>query len=104
MEKYKIPAKKLNPAMAKAQKKARAALQNYFRSKSGLQIQVSRATGIAQAILSNMANRDDYPIAMEAAILIELATEGALKAEQLCPARADVIQRFLASREVSKEA
>lgn len=98
MPKYKMPVGGRSPALVKAEEAGQKALLSYFRSDFGLQAKVSRATGIVQVVLSRMANHADYPIAMEAAIKIEVATEGALKAETLCPSCADVLQKFVAAR------
>lgn len=60
-------------------------------------------TGVAEATLSRMA-RNKHPISMEVAILIEVATEGELPAEKLCPSMAGVMAQFRANRRKVKAA
>lgn len=86
------------PQLIKAQQRARDILRGYFRSDHGVQAQLARDTGIQASFLSSMAHDDDRPVSLENAILMDVATKGALKAEVLCPARADKIKQFIASR------
>jgi DNA-binding transcriptional regulator YdaS (Cro superfamily) len=88
-----------DPNIIRAEKKAQKMLYAYMRQRHGIQQELARETGIKASFLSRLANRDNQVIAMETAILIELASKGELKAELLCPARADVIKRFLAARQ-----
>lgn len=87
-----------DPAIIEAEKEAQAKLHAYMRRRHGIQRELARNTGIKAAFLSKLSNKPNQVIAMETAILIELATDGELKAEDLCPARASVIRRFLEAR------
>lgn len=103
MTKYKKLGNSKDPAMLRAELKAQAALYQYFRRRHGIQKELAVKTGIVAPLLSQLANCEGKSIALEAAIKIDIATNGELKAETLCPSEASVIQAFLKSREASKE-
>lgn len=84
--------------LMRAEKSAQVALYQYFRQRHGMQKEVSDRSGIVAPLLSQLANRPGQTIAMEAAIKLDLATDGQLKAEMLCPSEAKVIEKFLAAR------
>lgn len=73
-------------------------LRRYLRDRQGRQATVSQLTGISTPALSKMANMPEYRLSFEAAVLIELATEGELRTEQLCPSRAAVLNDLLRMR------
>ena len=81
----------------------KAKLRTWFRSGVGRQAETSRRTGIFPAILSKMANVPGYGIGFEYAVLIEVATEGAVPAHVLCPSRADALGKLLALRSGAKK-
>lgn len=91
----------LSPEELAAARAGQAALHEFFQSRIGRQKDVAAASGIAASTLSSMA-RERAPITMEAAILIEVAAAGAVRAEVLCPSRANVIDKFLQLRAVSE--
>lgn len=91
-----------DPELRKAERKAQRELRKYIEKEHGRQKQLAADTGIQATFLSRLMNRENQVIAMENAVLIDLATKGELKAEMLCPSRADVIQRFLQSRNNQK--
>lgn len=68
-------------------------LESWLESKTGRGAYLSRRTGMDVASISRMKNGFTR-ITLEAAILIELGTDRALKAEILCPSMAEVIKRF----------
>ena len=74
------------------------ALYLYFRKYHGRQAELARATGIKTAVLSKMAGEPPYIITLDAAMLIELATKGELRADVLCPSRAGLMANWLAAR------
>lgn len=91
-------------AMQRAEKKAQTMLYQYLRQRHGIQREVSKKSGIVAPMLSRLANREGQVIALEAAMRIEVATNGDLKAEQLCPSGADILKQFLELRAEVKEA
>lgn len=93
---------KPSPAIVKAEQKAREKLMSYFRREFGLQAEMARKTGIKASFLSRLANRAEHSIPLETAILMELATNGELKAEVMCPSRADMLKQFIAGRTKSE--
>lgn len=80
-----------------AEKLAQELLNNYCRAKHGNQAKLVRDTGLLGATLSRMAN-GHIQINLESALLIDVATGGALPAEKLCPSRAELMTQFLALR------
>lgn len=87
-----------DPKITKAEKKAQQILRDYFWQHRSEQKRIAQETGIKQPFLSRLANKEGQTIALETAMLIEIATNGELRAEALCPARAEVIKKFLNSR------
>jgi DNA-binding transcriptional regulator YdaS (Cro superfamily) len=81
--------------LVQAEQAANAALRTYFRRDVGVQASVARATGIKPPVLSRMSNQPGYPISLEQAILIEVATNGELQAPALCPSRATLLAQFM---------
>lgn len=79
-------------------------LRRYLRDRQGRQATVARRSGISTPVLSKMANQADYRLNFEAAVLIEVATDGELKADQLCPARADALAGLLRVRGANQQA
>lgn len=69
-------------------------LHSYFRGGIGRQKDASAASGILASTLSSMAH-GRVPITLEAAVLLDVATESAVRAQDLCPARADVLDKFV---------
>lgn len=92
------------PEMAEREREGKLALRLYFRSEPGRQAELHSKTGILQSVLSKMANQETYTLNLDSAVLIEVATEGVLRAEVLCPTRAEVLGKFLQLREVGQEA
>lgn len=88
------------PALIEAEARGQAALRAYFDRRIGLQKLLAEATGLHQSALCRMS-KQETPIAFEDAVLIEIATEGELRTEQLCPSRADLLVRFLLQRAVA---
>lgn len=85
-------------AQTPAEQAGKHTLYRYFREFHGCQAQLARATGIHTAVLSKMASLPEYVITLDAAMLMEVATDGELRAEVLCPSRAELIERFVALR------
>jgi len=81
-----------------AEQAGKNALYRFYREYHGCQAQLSRDTGLSVPMLTKMARYPEYFITMEAAMLVEVASKGALRAEVLCPSRADLIGQFLALR------
>lgn len=90
--------KQKSPELVQAELAGKEALRKWFYSGVGRQAEVARRTGMFPGNLSKMARPDGYGIGLEAAVLIEVATEGDLRAEVLCPSRADVLAKLLALR------
>lgn len=89
----------VTPELQAAEVAGKEALRAWFRAGVGRQIETARRTGIAAGNLSRMASDPvGTPIGLEHAVLIEVASEGGLRAEVLCPSRADVLGRLLALR------
>lgn len=101
-----MPRKRINeiipPEQDKAEREGQAALHEYFQSRVGRQKAIAEATGIEASILSRMA-RGHARISLEYSIALEMASKGALRAEMLCPSRADVLKRFISQRTASAE-
>lgn len=94
----KRPEDILTPEQLEQTRAAAQTLHKYFRAGVGRQRQTAKDSGIFASMLSNMAHGRS-PITLEAAIALELATKGELRAEVLCPVRADVLQRFVSQRQ-----
>lgn len=92
-----MPRKKLMPPKSQelqaAEKLARKTLLNYFKSVPGRQQQLAEQTGIWPESISRMAHGHTQ-ISVEAALRIEVATAGQLKATQLCPAAAAILAAY----------
>lgn len=71
-----------------------AILHSYFRAGIGRQKETAAASGILASTLSSMAH-GRIPITLESAVLIDVATEGAVRAQSLCPTRAEALNQFL---------
>lgn len=93
----------MTPEQEAAQEAGQKALRNYFHGQIGRQKDVAISSGLYASMLSRMAC-GHAPINLEAAIALEVATKGELRAEVLCPSRADVLGRFISQRKVSTEA
>jgi DNA-binding transcriptional regulator YdaS (Cro superfamily) len=98
-----MPKPKINPApkdsdLAEAENQASAALALYLRSLVGRHTATARATGIHPPSLTRMS-QGKQPITLDAAVLLDVASGGALRAEVLCPSRAKVLAEFLALRQ-----
>lgn len=81
-----------------AEQEGKRALHRYVREFHGRQAQLSRATGLHTVVLSKMANQPEYIITLDAAMMMEVATEGELRADVLCPSRAELMEQFVALR------
>jgi DNA-binding transcriptional regulator YdaS (Cro superfamily) len=79
-----------------AEQEAREELRAYFKAGKGRQLDIAAKTGLYPSQLSRMSRLANHPISLEAAILIEVATAGALSARKLCPSKANWIDQFLA--------
>lgn len=79
------------------QRAGQLALHSYFQAGIGRQKKIAAASGIFASTLSSMAH-GRMPITLEAAILIEVASGGAVLAEALCPGRADVLKTMMRER------
>jgi hypothetical protein len=73
-------------------------LHNWFCSGRARQAETARRSGIAAAALSKIARNAEYPVGLEYAILIEIATDGQVPAHILCPSRSEALERFVAMR------
>jgi DNA-binding transcriptional regulator YdaS (Cro superfamily) len=91
------------PELVAAEEAGRMALRTYCRAEPGRAANIARYTGLLPAVLSRMANKDTH-INLEAAVMIDVATDGAVRAEVLCPGRAELLGQFLRMREVAQEA
>lgn len=90
------------PEQMEAERVGQAVLHEYFQSRIGRQKATAEATGIEASLLSRMA-RGHMPISLEYSIALEVASKGALRAEVLCPSRADVLNRFMNGRRQTAE-
>jgi DNA-binding transcriptional regulator YdaS (Cro superfamily) len=97
MPRYITPPPPKSQELQQAEQDAAKALAAYFRRDFGIQAQMARDTGLGAAVLSKMSKMRG-PISMEQAILMDLASNGELAAEMLCPSRAKVISQFLLTR------
>jgi DNA-binding transcriptional regulator YdaS (Cro superfamily) len=91
-----------SPEQLAAERAGREALHEYFQTRIGRQKATAETTGIEASILSRMA-RGHMPISLEYSIVLEVASKGALRAEVLCPSRADVLNRFMNGRRENAE-
>lgn len=82
------------PELIAAEAAGNEALRRYCRERQGRATELARKSGLLISVLSKMANKGRH-INLEAAALIEVATDGELRAETLCPSRADTLQRLL---------
>lgn len=78
------------PAMRKAEEAGRNALRRYCKAR-GAQAALCHQTGIDKGAMSRMIS-GRYQISLELAVILEVATEGALRAEVLCPSRAHLVK------------
>jgi hypothetical protein len=85
-----------SPELVAAELAGKEAMRAYFAASRGRMAAVARATAINPPNLCKMAQRENYPIGLEFALLIEAATDGALRAAVLCPSRADLLAKFVA--------
>jgi hypothetical protein len=81
------------PEQTQADIDGREALIAWLGAKTGRGAYLADRTGFDVATISRMKSGFTR-ITLEAAVLIELGTERALKAEILCPALAGVIKKF----------
>lgn len=81
----------------RAEKEGQQALRTWLKAETGRQARICKSSGILPAVMSRMANKDTH-INLEAAILIEVASEGALPAEVLCPSRAEALKTMMRQR------
>lgn len=91
------------PEQIAAQEAGQKALRDYFHGEIGRQKDVANASGLYASMLSRMAC-GHTPINLETAIALEVATKGELRAEVLCPLRAEVLNRFVNGRQGTAEA
>lgn len=91
-----------DPALAEKEREGQELLHRYTRARSGVQAELIRKTGMFPAVMSRMSNFK-APITLEAAIMLEVATDGELQAEKLCPGRAQLIASFRAPRAKQQE-
>lgn len=97
MPRNRIKTEEKAPELVAAEAQASAMLRQYLRSLVGRNAAIARATGIYAPSLSRMGT-GKHPITLDSAVLLEVASEGELRAELLCPSRADLIGKFLALR------
>lgn len=86
-----------SPELIEAEKVGKKKFNTYCRAKQGNIAQLSKDTGLAQGTISTMST-GPTAISLESAIKIEVATRGELRADELCPSRAEWIAQFLALR------
>lgn len=86
-----------SPELVKAERAGQDLLHRYCRERAGRQKELVDGTGLIPAVISRMANYKT-PINFEAAMLLDVATAGALPVEALCPSRADLVSHFLSLR------
>lgn len=92
-----------SPELIAAEQAGKEALRKYFYSGRARQKEMEEKTGMLSSALSRMANKDVH-INLDAAVMMEVASCGELRAEVLCPERADVLREFLQLREADREA
>jgi DNA-binding transcriptional regulator YdaS (Cro superfamily) len=100
MPRYITPVPPKPESLLRAEAEASTALREFFSTDFGIQAKLARDTGIAPATLCKISKNQQAP-SIEQAMLIEIASQGTLRVEQLCPARADVLSRFLLQRAAS---
>lgn len=88
--------------LLQAEAEGQKLLYAFCRERHGNQAFLVRATNLLTATLSRMTN-GETPINLEAALLLEAATKGALPADKLCPSRADLLAQFLQLRAAKDE-
>lgn len=81
----------------RAEQAGRQALRSWLKAETGRQARICHVSGILPAVMSRMANKTTH-INLEAAILIEVATDGEVPAEVLCPSRAEVLKTMMRQR------
>lgn len=92
----------LTPEQRELQKQGQKALRTYFQGAIGRQKIIAESIGIYASMLSRMSC-GHTAISLEVAIALDVATNGELRAEVLCPIQADVLQRFIRQRQMSAE-
>lgn len=90
--------------LVQAEAAGKQLLYNFCRAKHGNQSLLIRTTGLLGPTVSRMANKPEAPINLEAALLMDVATNGELPVEKLCPGRADLIAQFLQQRAAKDQA
>ena len=89
------------PGILQAEEAGRQALRLYCAGR-GKQARLCDITGIDKAAMSRMiSGKDGYMIGLEVAIILEVATAGALRAEVLCPSRAHLLCDLMERRGVT---
>jgi hypothetical protein len=89
------------PELAQAEREGQELLHKYCRAQVRNQKRLAESTGLLASVISRLSNFDGR-ISLEAAILFDLATDGELAAEKLCPSRAGLLDEFIKSRSTSK--
>lgn len=92
-----------SPELATAERKGQDLLHSHCRQRVGNAKDLVDNTGLHASVISRMSNYTT-PINLEAAMLLDVASNGQLPADVLCPSRADLIQRFIASRTLAAAA
>lgn len=87
-----------------AEQEARDLLDGYFKKNLGNQAELARKSGLFTSQLSRWARLTHHTISVEAAMRIEVATNGELPAKKLCPAGAELIAQFVAMQMVKTKA
>lgn len=100
MPKYRDMLVKIDTMMDK-EERGRRALAEYCWKWRGRALSLSRLSGIHPTAICKMC-KGPYPISLEAAVALEVATEGELKATALCPSRAQLLEALWLLRNVSE--
>lgn len=79
-----------------AEDAGREVLQKYC-AERGVQARICRRTNILPSALCRLIKGENQ-IHLEAALLIEMATDGEVRAEVLCPSRAPLLQAVMRQR------
>lgn len=82
---------------AEAERAGREALRAYCDSRRGVQAALCRKTNILPSQLCRIISGKTV-VTLEAALLLEVATEGAVPAESLCPSRAELMKQLIQLR------
>ena len=98
MARYKKPTEPKSDALIEAETAAREALRSFFRKDFGKQAELARTSGIPASNLCRMSTSDTYPVSLETALKIEIATQGELTTELLCPSGAELLQKLFLTR------